>query len=292
MLLAGRVADREVQERAAGERRFGGGLRGDRVGFEAQLAPRVGVGRRGGVPRGGRQAYDRARVYAIGNDGPARGKGRAGTVACLLLALVRRFPLRRPVAWVLSGLEGRRTQGVIGALVVTGATALMVLGFLRPWLFGADYFQYNGTRIRSYDEQILHRLSWFFTPPGFALMLVGVALVGLRRWVSVAWAIALPTLMLFAVYAYTAKNSTRMLWWTRRYVPTVLPGVLMLISLALAVAFVYRFRGRAVLRVPSVLALGCDGSDLSGQLGGEFSSSWRCALEMSLILQPDLSLWV
>ncbi len=207
------------------------------------------------VPHAVLQAYDLARSYTIGNNVPTLSKVIAVTAASLILALLLRFPLRRPVAWVLALLDKHRTQVVIGALVLLVATALMVVGFLRPRLFGADYFQYNGTRIRSYDEQILRRLSWFFTLPGLALMLIGVAIVGLRRWVSVAWAIALPTLMLFAVYAYTAKNSTRMLWWTRRYVPTVLPGVLMLIALALALAFVYRYRGRAVLRVPSVLVL-------------------------------------
>ncbi len=42
--------------------------------------------------------------------------------------------------------------------------------------------------------------------------------------------------MIFPVYAYKAHNSTRLLWWSRRYVPTVLPLVLLLIALALGVA--------------------------------------------------------
>ncbi len=234
------------------------------------------------VPHAVLQAYDLARSYTIGNNVPTLSKVLTVTAASLVLALVLRFPLRRPVARVLRLLEKHRTQVVLGALVLVGAATLMALGFLRPRLFGADYFQYNGTRIRSYDEQILLRLSWFFTLPGLALMLVGVAVVGLRRWVSAAWAIALPTLMLFAVYAYTAKNSTRLLWWTRRYVPTVLPGVLMLIALALAVAFVYRFRGRAVLRVPSVLALvGLVGVFLYQSLPLRFHDEWKGSFAVS-----------
>jgi len=207
------------------------------------------------VPHAVLQAYDLARSYTIGNNVPTLSKVLVVSGGLLAVALVLRFVAGRPVGWVLGLLEGRRTQVLLGGAVVLGAVVLMTLGFFRPRLFGADYFLYNGREIRSYDEQILRRLSWFFTLPGFALMLIGLAVVAFRRWVSVAWAVALPTLMLFAVYAYTAKNSTRMLWWTRRYVPTVLPGVLMLIALALAVAFVYRFRGRAILRVPSLLAL-------------------------------------
>jgi hypothetical protein len=84
----------------------------------------------------------------------------------------------------------------------------------------------------------------------------GIAVVALRRWVAAAWVVVLPTIALFAVYGYTAKNSTRMLWWTRRYVPTVMPGVLMLIALAIAAAFVWRYRGRAPLRLPALLAVG------------------------------------
>ncbi len=207
------------------------------------------------VPHAVLQAYDLAESYTLGNNVPTLPKVVAVTVGCFAAALVLRVVLRRPTAWVLERLTVRPVQVAVGALVALGSGGLMLLGFLRPRLFGADYFLYNGQSIRSYDEQILLRLSWFFTLPGLAVMLLGVAVVGMRRWVSSAWAVMIPSLLLFAVYAYNAKNSTRMLWWTRRYVPTVLPGILMLIALALAVAFVWRYRGRAVLRVPAVLGL-------------------------------------
>jgi hypothetical protein len=207
------------------------------------------------VPHAILQAYSLARLYTLGNDVPSLSTVVTLTAVLFAVALVCRFPLRRPVGWLLGLLEQRRAQVAVGLVVVTGAAGLMALGFLRPRLFGADYFLYNGVRIRSLDEQILSRLAWFFTLPGFALMLLGLAVVALRRWSGAVWAVVVPTLLLFSVYAYTAKNSTRLLWWTRRYVPTVLPGILLLVALALAVAFVWRFRGRAVLRVPSVLAL-------------------------------------
>lgn len=234
------------------------------------------------LPHAVLQAYDLARAYTIGNNVPTLPKVVAVVAGCLLLALALRVVLRRPLAWALAEIDRRRTQVGLGLLVLAVSGGLMALGYERPRLFGADYFQYNGATIRSYDEQILLRLSWFFTRPGLALMLAGVAVVALRRWVAAAWVVAVPSLLLFAVYAYTAKNSTRLLWWTRRYVPTVLPGVLMLVALALAVAFVYRWRGRPVLRVPSALALlALVGVFLSQSLPLRSHDEWRGSFAVS-----------
>jgi hypothetical protein len=171
------------------------------------------------------------------------------------VAAVLRIAGRRPISWALARLEQSRTQVTIGFLVCAAFAGLLLIGFLRPRLLGPDYFDYNGQHIRSYDEQILRRLSWFFTLPGFAVMGLGLTAVALRRWRASVWAAVLPTLVLFPVYAYSARNSTRLLWWTRRYVPTVLPGVVVLIALAIAIGWVVRVRGRAVLRLPAALAL-------------------------------------
>jgi hypothetical protein len=201
------------------------------------------------------QAYDLAHNYSIANSIPSIGKVGAVVAGCFLLAVLLRVVARRPLTWATAGLEGRRAQLLIGLLVCAGAVLLLAVGFLRPRLFGPDYLAYNGRSIRSYDEQILRRLSWFFTLPGFAVMVLGLAVVALRRWRAAAWAVLLPTLVFFVVYGYTARNSSRLLWWSRRYVPTVLPGVVILIALALACAWVIRLRGRALLRVPAGLAL-------------------------------------
>jgi hypothetical protein len=201
------------------------------------------------------QAYDLAHNYSLANSIPSLPKVAALVVGCLVIGLVLRLVLRRPLDWAMSGLERSRVQIVVGLLVCAGAAALLVVGFLRPRLFGPDYFRYNQQFIRSYDEQILRRLSWFFTLPGFAVMGLGLAAVALRRWRASVWAVVLPTLVLFPLYAYSARNSTRLLWWTRRYVPTVLPGVVVLMALAIGVAWVVRVRGRALLRIPAALTL-------------------------------------
>ena len=207
------------------------------------------------TPHALRQAYDLAHNYSIANNIPSLPKVAAVVLGCALLAVALRVLARRPLTWGTDRLQEPRRQLVIGLLVCAGAFALLVVGFLRPRLFGVDYLAYNGRQIRSYDEQILRRLSWFFTLPGFALMGLGLAAVALRRWRAAAWAVVLPTLAFFVVYGYTARNSSRLLWWSRRYVPTVLPGFVILMALALACAWVIRVRGRALLRLPAVLAL-------------------------------------
>lgn len=207
------------------------------------------------APHAAWQAYDRAAYYSQANGVPSARLLTAALVTAVVLgaAAGRVAPLSRLLT---RAVTTRRTQVVLGLGVCAVCAGLLALGFLRPRLFGADFFNYNGRIIPSYDEQILRRLSWFLTLPGFALMGAGVAVATLRRWTAATWAVLLPTLFVLVVYGATAKNSTRMLWWTRRYVPTVLPGFLLLVALALAFAFVWRFRGRAPLRLPAVLALG------------------------------------
>jgi hypothetical protein len=204
------------------------------------------------VPHALRQAYDFALPYSNANHIPSLALVAAVVVGCFAVAAVlNRLPLHRVADAVLS----RRAQVVTGLLVVVGAAALLALGYLRPRLFGEDFFDYNGRSIRSYDEQIMARLTWFISLPGFALMLVGLAVVALRRWRAPVWTIVVPTLVLFPIYGYTASNSTRLLWWTRRYVPTVLPGILILIALAIAFFVVWRYRGKLLTAVPAIAAL-------------------------------------
>ncbi|MCW2666426.1 MAG: hypothetical protein JWN57_1388, partial [Frankiales bacterium] len=207
------------------------------------------------VPHALVQGYHLARPYTDANPHVSLGQWALLVGGCLGLALVLRTFLRAPLAAAVAGLERRRVQVGLGLLVVLGAAGLLALGFLRARLFGADLFDYNGREIRSFDEQIMPRLTWFLGLPAFALMLGGLLVVAVRRWSASVWAVVIPTLLLFPVYGYTASNSTRLMWWTRRYIPTVLPGILVLVALAIAFAVVWRYRGRAWLRVPAGLAL-------------------------------------
>jgi hypothetical protein len=44
-----------------------------------------------------------------------------------------------------------------------------------------------------------------------------------------------PVACLLPLYAYRAEVSSRLMWWTRRFVPTILPGVVVLTAVALGV---------------------------------------------------------
>jgi hypothetical protein len=206
------------------------------------------------LPHGFLQAYRFARLYTISVHLPGAAKVLAAVVVPLAVALaLRRFA--RPLGeWVVRLATDRRGQLVAGLAVVGAAGLLLVVGFLRPRLFGVDYFDYNGRVLRSYDEQALRRLSWFFTLPGFALMGAGLAWVALRRWVAAAWALLLPGLLLFPLYAYQAQNSSRLMWWNRRFVPVVVPLVIILIAVALAAALAWKGRWRWPLRLAGAAA--------------------------------------
>ena len=113
----------------------------------------------------------------------------------------------------------------VGAAVVLVAFLLLALGFLRPRLFGANYFIYHGVPTRSYDEQAMARLAWFFPHVAFLLALLGLAVIALRRWSAALWIIAIPLLMLLPVYGYRPRIASQLMWWVRRFVPTILPGL-------------------------------------------------------------------
>jgi hypothetical protein len=236
------------------------------------------------LPHALRQAYDYAGNYSFANDIPPLRTVAVVTVGVLAAGAVLRLVGRRPLTAAQRLLHGRRAQLVVGSGVVVVACGLLVLGFLRPQLFGEAFFVYldPDNPVRSYDEQIMRRLAWFITVPGFLLMLAGLAVVALRRWSAAAWALVLPTLVLFPLYAYSARNSTRLLWWTRRYVPTVLPGIVVLIALAIAFFFVWRYRGRLWARLPAVAALGAlVGVFLSQSLPLRAHDEWRGSFELT-----------
>lgn len=194
-----------------------------------------GVGLAITLPHGFLQAYVLARRYTLANDVPDFPTVVAVIAGALAMAvLVRRTApgLCRRGARLL---QQRRFQRWAGAAIVGVAALLLLLGSLRPWLFGPTYGDYNGRRVRTYDEVSLMRLSWFFTPPGLALGLAGLALVALRRWRAAAWALIMPAVCLLPLYAYRAEISSRLLWWTRRFVPVIVPGLIVLIAATLAV---------------------------------------------------------
>lgn len=201
------------------------------------------------LPYGLWQAYGPAKQYTVGNDIPSLRTMLALLAACLVGAVA----LRRPLAGVVRRVDARvvedSTQRKLGLVAVGGTLLLFAAGVLRP-LWGPDYFYYGSRLTRSYDELNLHRLSWFFTWPGLLLVVAGVAFVALRRWTVPGWLLAVPTVGLLALYTWHARNSPYFMWVGRRFVATVLPGMVLLIALALAAIWAYRWRGRTRVGVP------------------------------------------
>lgn len=230
------------------------------------------------------QAYDYAGGYTAANGVPSLSLLAGILVMLLVAALALRLVARRPLDWAQAALTRLRPELVIGAAVVLVVVALVLVGFNRTRLFGEDYFLYGagGVRYRSYDDQILPRLTWFFSYPFWVLAGGGLALVALRRWRASLWAVVLPTLFLFALYGYTGRNSTRLLWWSRRYVPTVLPGLVILVALALAYLAVRRYRGYLLTAVPAAVALvGLVGYFLTQSLPLRQHDEWRGSFAVS-----------
>jgi hypothetical protein len=201
------------------------------------------------LPHGLHQAYVTARRYTLANHVPDLPMLLVGIAGALAVAVLLRRAAPATGRRVRELLERRQAQRGIGLAVVGVAGLLLLLGFLRPWLFGPVYGQFAGRQTRTYDEATLQRLSWFLTLPGFGLALIGLALVALRRWQAAAWTLILPTLCILPLYAYRAEVSARLMWWTRRFVPIILPGLVVLIAVAVGAGLAFA-AGPARLRWP------------------------------------------
>jgi hypothetical protein len=204
------------------------------------------------LPHGLLQAYSLARTYTLANDLPGLSRLAFLLVVPVVLAVLVRMLLPRLGPRLAVLIQDGRVQRWSGLSVAFVAGCLLVLGLLRPRLFGAEYATYTGRVIRSYAEQTMIRLSWFLTLPGLVLMVAGVGVVALRRWRAAAWAAVLPGLVLLPLYVVDPRNSSRLMWWGRRFVPVVLPGMIILIAVALAAGLLWSGR----LRWPVRLAAG------------------------------------
>jgi hypothetical protein len=208
------------------------------------------------LPYGFYQAYGLAHAYTVSNAIPSL---RVIVAAMLAMALLGAL-----IAWQRRGVEAllawgakRRTQVWLGSAFVVVCGGLLLLGLLRPRLFGADYAIIRGVSQRTYDEASLIRLSWFFTLPGLVLMLAGIAYVAVGRWRLDRWLIALPATTLLALYCYHVRNSPYLMWATRRFVTSVVPSMVLLIGCGVTLGFIvvrhFMNRGVGVVAVAAAI---------------------------------------
>jgi hypothetical protein len=208
------------------------------------------------LPYGFYQAYGLAHAYTVSNAIPSLGVIVAAMLAMAVLGALIAWQ-RRGVETLLAWGAKRRTQVWLGSAFVVLCGGLLLLGLLRPRLFGADYDIIRGVSQRTYDEASLIRLSWFFTLPGLVLMLAGIAYVAVGRWRLDRWLIALPATTLLALYCYHVRNSPYLMWATRRFVTSVVPSMVLLIGCGVTLGFIvvrhFMNRGVGVVAVAATI---------------------------------------
>jgi hypothetical protein len=204
------------------------------------------------VPYGMWQAYGPAGLYTRLNLIPSLQRVLTLIALCAVGALLLRRPLAPLTRWLDARWTDRRLQQRTGLVLLAGALGLFLLGLARP-LFETDTTHYGPRLIRTYDERNIYRLSWFFSWPGLLLLLLGIAVLVLRRWSAVSWLVLGLTVGLLTLYVWHARNSPYFMWVGRRFVPTVVPGMVILIGIALA--WLWSVRPRQLRWAGPVVAL-------------------------------------
>lgn len=186
-------------------------------------------------------------VALLAGVGALAGAARTGRAGPATGALQR--PLATVDRLVARGATpaGRRRLG-------TAATALLglvlVYNVARPLLSdvvlapGAD----PNAAHDHYDPRSLLRLSWFLTPEGIVAAWAGLAVMALRPWRLERWVAVTPALALLPLYLQQPRISARLMWWTRRFVPYTLAGLLLLAGVAFAAGLAWRGRHHRVVR--------------------------------------------
>jgi hypothetical protein len=169
----------------------------------------------------------------------------------------------------------------IGLLVsVATGLGLLVL-WHRERLFGTDrvYSHFTNSVIPSLDELNIKWLSWFTTMRGLVVMWLGVVVAVLTRVRAGLYLLLVPVATLLPLYLWDARISMRLMWWVRRFVPAVLPGIALLMALAIAWALLHRFRPLRVLGAGVAVSLVIEFASQSLPLRShrEMAGSWGAA---------------
>lgn len=246
------------------------------------------------LPYGVYQAYWLARNYTLANGVPTLLQVGAVMAVPVFMALA----LARQRKFVDVLLERTGTQMArrgLGLGFLALCTTLMVIGALRPRLFGKSYgLGRYGADLRNYDEINLHRLAWFFSEAGLIMLLLGVGYIALRKWRPEAWLVLLPTVTLLVIYCWHMRNSPYLMWATRRYVTTVVPGMVIVIGcgVALCVLIVRHYTPRFVaIGVAAMIVAGLGQVGLRQSLPlrshNENGGSVKVAMEITGLAQGE-----
>jgi len=156
-----------------------------------------------------------------------------------LVALGRRFP-RTHLDQPAQLLERWRIP--LGVVLSAAFGALFLALFFRRDLFGEDYaydFFTDGVE-RSFAEMSMPWLSWFVSVRGLVAMWLGICVVLIQRWRASLFSLVATGVLLLPLYVYNPRVSMRLMWWVRRFIPAVVPVVVILIAIAIGWALTRR----------------------------------------------------
>jgi hypothetical protein len=178
----------------------------------------------------------------------------AGLVLLALLAVAARrwWPIVESKAVRKSGGDRAAYRRRIGYAVAAAYAGFLLLLLFRPMLLGEDMAIWEGITFRTHDEENLRWLALFVTAPVILLSVAGV-FIAARRPSSARWIVIFAGLPLAAVYLWQARLAPRMMWWGRRYIPSVLPVIILLAALALAWLIMNR---RVLVKIIGICATG------------------------------------
>lgn len=224
--------------------------------FAAGLAPLLLLG--------AYQAYGRGSRYARLQQGlPSFKEAVAGAVLLVLAAVIARGLRSRALAadpptggpfaalgrrW--AALDRERASRIVGYGLIGLLVAFLAVAWFREDLLGQNYrIDKRGERSRGYDELNLMRLALFVTPMALGAA-VWVLVVGVRaRWSAARWVLILPGLVIAPVLIWEPRIAPDLMWWGRRYVPMVVPTVLLLAGVAAACLWERRGRRQLLARL-------------------------------------------
>lgn len=207
------------------------------------------------LPLGLWQAYGPAAAYARTNGVPSLPTVAALLAAAVVVALVGTLLLPTMTTSVASkfAVAVARVGQRLRWFVAVGVIAAFALAVVRPVVFAPSTMVRNGEVIRSFDEQSLWRLSWFFGWPALLVALVGTV-YALAVQPRAERVVVIGTCTAFtALFLVHARNSPQMMWWGRRFVPVVVPGLALATGVGIG-ALRDRWSGNR-RRVAAVLAL-------------------------------------
>jgi len=137
-----------------------------------------------------------------------------------------------------------RWQRPVGVAACVAFGVMHLAFYFRRDLFGEDFaYQHFTNRVeRSYAEMNMTWLSWFTSTEGLVVMWLGLCVILLQRWRAPLFALVGTGTLLLPLYLYDARVSMRLMWWVRRFVPSVLPVIVILMAVAIGWALTRRVR--------------------------------------------------